>query len=650
MKGYKRIKMVFVTAVVLLAGVLHSYAGGPDKDELERARKTFPNADAVFLHKNMHTNVEIVNGELVVTSNVDEDIYFITEQSDAYSKYAVYHSYFTDINNLNAVTLSNNGGKYKEMKVENYTTADNVDANVFYDDLKEVNFIFPGATPGSIGKISYVEKLKDAHFMSPFYFVSYMPVLNSEFTISCPVGVKLNYQLYNNDSNFVSFSKEEKGKRIIYRWMAKNMQTPKRESESPAFAYYAPHVLITVNDYTVDGVTKKVLPDVTGLCEWYKGFVKDINKGDDSLLRSTVTGLVKDARSDEEKIRLIYYWVQDNINYIAFEDGLNGFIPREANDICKRRYGDCKDMSSILVKMLRIAGVKAYHTWIGTRKLPYRYSEIASPSIDNHMICIAEANGKRYVLDGTGKFTPLGFVTEFIQGKEALLLKEDGSCEVYTIPVMAKEKSVESDTITASFDSNKQLNGAIQTDFTGYYKIDDSYMYHYTLPEKREEKFENYMKIGNNKCKIIDLYFEGFNGQDSIVKLKAKFELPEYAKSIGSKIYLNPNLEKDKQFDNIDVSERHLPLEVGYKNVKKSTTVITLPEGYTLDYKPEDVSFKGKDESFQISYKTEGNKVIQTKTIETDFLMLSVNEMKDWNSMIAEMNKAYKENLVLIKK
>ena len=643
-------KGFLLMAGICLTCMSFCYAGTPDKAELERAKNTFPNADAIFLHKNMHTNIEIEKGELVVTSDVDEEIYFAGENGDAYNRYAVYHSYFTDISNLTASTLSNSGGKYKEMKVEGFSTADNVDANVFYDDLKEVNFIFPGTTQGSVGRLAYNEKLKDPHFMSPFYFVSYMPVLYAEYTINCPASVKLNYQLFNNDSNFVSFSKEEKGKRVIYRWTARNMQTPKHETESPGFAYYAPHVLITVNDYTVDGAVKKVIPDITGLCEWYKSFVKDINKDDDSLLHNTVTSLVKGAPNEEEKIRRIYYWVQDNINYIAFEDGLNGFIPREAKDICKRRYGDCKDMSSILVKMLRMAGVKAYHTWIGTRKLPYKYSEIASPSIDNHMICIADAGGKRYVLDGTGKFTPLGFVTEFIQGKEALLLKEDGSCEVYTIPVMPKDKSVESDTITVGFDSNKQINGGVQTNFTGYYKIDDAYMYHYTLPEKREEKFENYMKMGNNKCKISNLSFEGFNGQDSIIKIRAKYELPEYAKNIGSKIYLNPNLEKDRQYDNIDMSERKLPFELGYKSVKNSTTIITLPEGYILDYKPEDISYKGKNEAFTISYKTEGNKVIQNKTIETDFLMLSVTEMKDWNTMITEMSKAYKEDIVLIKK
>ena len=115
-------------------------------------------------------------------------------------------------------------------------------------------------------------------------------------------------------------------------------------------------------------------------------------------------------------------------------------------------------------------------------------------------------------------------------------------------------------------------------------------------------------------------------------------------------MYINPNLEKDRQYDNLDMTERKLPYEVNFKSVKKSTTVITLPDGYTLDYKPDDVSYKGKNEAFQISYKTDGNKLIQNKTIETDFLMLSLTDLKEWNNMVLEMDKAYKENIVLIKK
>ena len=60
--------------------------------------------------------------------------------------------------------------------------------------------------------------------------------------------------------------------------------------------------------------------------------------------------------------------------YVAFEDGMGGFVPREAGLVCSRRFGDCKDMASILTAMNRAAGIPAYFTWLGTRDLPYTFS------------------------------------------------------------------------------------------------------------------------------------------------------------------------------------------------------------------------------------------------------------------------------------
>ena len=637
-------------AALILFVSLSLRAGGPNKNELEAARNAFPTSDAIFLDRSEHLTIEQVKGELKLSSTVDERIYFVTDRAEAYRKYSVYHSYFSEISNIEASIQSNIDGKYKELKVDNFTTEDNVNANVFYDDLKEVNFTFPAVTPGAVGHISYTETLKDPHFITPFYFVSYMPIMNDEYTVTCPSSVKLNFKVFNNDSAGIVFSKEEKGKTTIYRWRGKKVKNIKHEEDAPGYAYYAPHILVTISEYEKDGVKQKVIPDLKGMCEWYSTFVKDINKDDDSLLTTTVKTVTKDAKSDEEKIRNIYYWVQDNINYIAFEDGMNGFIPREAKDICKRRYGDCKDMSSILVRMLRLAGINAYHTWIGSRRLPYRYSEIASANIDDHMICVADAGGKRYVLDGTGKYTPLGFVTGFIQGKEGLILKSDGQCEVYQMPVMPKEKSVETNTVIVDFKDKNTISGTITETLTGYYRINEAYSYHYTQPEKRQEKFENYMKLGNNKCKISDLTISGVNGQDSTMVIAGKFDLPDYIKNIGEKIYINPNLEKEGQNSKVDMTERKLPYEESHTGMKKTVTIINIPDGYQLSYKPDNASFKGKKMNFSVTYEATDKQIIQTINIEVDFLILSLQEIPEWNSMIDAMDKAYKENIVFKKK
>jgi hypothetical protein len=307
-------------------------------------------------------------------------------------------------------------------------------------------------------------------------------------------------------------------------------------------------------------------------------------------------------------------------------------------------------MSSILVRMLRLAGINAYHTWIGSRRLPYKYSEIASANIDDHMICVADAGGKRYVLDGTGKYTPLGFVTGFIQGKEGLILKSDGQCEVYQMPIMPKEKSVETNTIVVDFKDKNTINGTVTESLTGYYRINEAYSYHYTQPEKRQEKFENYLKLGNNKCKITDLALSGVNGQDSTMVIAGKFDLPDYIKNIGEKIYINPNLEKEGQNSKVDMTERKLPYEESHTGMKKTVTIINIPDGYQLSYKPDNASFKGKKMNFSVTYEATEKQIIQTINIEVDFLILSLKEIPEWNSMIDAMDSAYKENIVFKKK
>ena len=640
----------YAFSLMLILDFQHSFGAGPNKLELENARKAFPNDDAIFLEKNEHVNIEVINGELKISSQVNERVYFVTDKSDFYRKFSIYHSFFTEVSDIDASIETQVDGKYKEIKVTNFTTADNVNANIFYDDLKEVNFVFPAVSAGAVGRFSYNEKLKDPHFTSPFYFVSYMPIISAEYSVTCPSSLKLNYKVFNNDSNAVIFSKQNNGKTITYRWQARNVRKTRHEEDAPAFAYYAPHILMSVSEYDKDGKVQKMLPDLHALCEWYHTFVQDINKDQDTVLFNTVKKLTTNAPNEEEKIRRIYYWVQDNINYIAFEDGMNGFIPRDAREICTNRYGDCKDMSSILVQMLRMAGIKAYHTWIGSRRLPYRYSDMASPGIDDHMICVADAGGKRYVLDGTGKFTKLGFVTSFIQGKEALVMNDKGECEVYPIPIMPKESSQMIDTIVIDLKDKNTISGTVKELRTGYYKINSAYSYHYTQPEKREEKFQGRMKMGNNKCQISALSFSGFNGPDSSVVITAKYELPDYIKNIGEKIYLNPSLVKEGQSENIDVTDRKQAYEVDHKGIRKYVTIINIPEGYELNYIPENAAYKAANMAFSMQYESKPGQVVQTIKLETDFLILPVKELPNWNKMIETASKAYKENLVFKKK
>ncbi|MBO9684522.1 MAG: hypothetical protein J7502_17955, partial [Flavisolibacter sp.] len=64
--------------------------------------------------------------------------------------------------------------------------------------------------------------------------------------------------------------------------------------------------------------------NVKDLYNWYHFVTTDIGNKPDEL-KSKVDELVFNKKTDIEKIESIFYWVQDNVRYIAFENGIMGF-------------------------------------------------------------------------------------------------------------------------------------------------------------------------------------------------------------------------------------------------------------------------------------------------------------------------------------
>ena len=95
--------------------------------------------------------------------------------------------------------------------------------------------------------------------------------------------------------------------------------------------------------------------------------------------------------------------MQDNIRYIAYEDGYSGYIAAGAQDVLAKKFGDCKGMANLLTEMLKLAGYDSHFTWIGTRQLPYPQS-MPALCVNNHAICTLNFSGKTYFLDATENY------------------------------------------------------------------------------------------------------------------------------------------------------------------------------------------------------------------------------------------------------
>jgi len=298
--------------------------------------------------------------------------------------------------------------------------------------------------------------------------------------------------------------------------------------------------------------------------------------------------------------------------------------------------------------MLKVAGLKSNLTWIGTRTIPYSYLELPTPIVDNHMILSYQENDKTYFLDATGRYLPLEMPSSFIQGKEALIGDGEGKFKIETVPIVSAETNSYIQNTNLSINANKLL-GKGETALSGYYKID----FYNQLEGKNSEKelieyYTNKLRKGSNKFLIESYEEQNKFSYDEDLRINYEFNINDYSKLLGDEIYINLNLKREATHFRSE-NDRENDIEVTYKSYYIFENTLDIPEGYRVDYIPENFELNNNYINCNISYQQKKDKVVYKHILKMDFLSLSPEEQKKVNASIKKIEKQYKETVVFKK-
>lgn len=641
----KLIKRIFSSAFALIT-ICNSYS--QNSAEYEHYREKYPNSQYIRLNQESILNIDFKDGKFQINEEVIEEDLYLDERAKFNAKQELNYSTFIELNEIEASTYSIVNNDYQEIKVTDFREKDELDDS-FYDDIKTVNFIYPRLGTGSKTKLRYIETIKNPRFLNAFYFGNFYPIKNNKITIVASKNVSLRFQEFNMEGIPVVFTQKETRKNNIYTWEMQDMEDFKYEDNAPNYKSILPHIIPIIESFQMDGETIKIGDDISSLYDWYYGLTKNLNKANasDDLI-NIVENLIKDKKNELEKVRAIYYWVQENIKYIAFEYALGGFVPREANEVFQKKYGDCKDNTSLLFKMLEIAGIKGHLAWIGTRSIPYSYSDVPTPSVDNHMVLYYEYEGKPYFLDATGRFIPMELPTSFIQGKEALVSYGKDSFEIKEVPIIDPDKSVFKDYSTIYLDGNG-LKGSSNAAISGYIKINLLYeIERLDSKDKVRDFYNGFFEKGNNSFLVTNFTEKNQFDYDNDLLIDYEFKVSNHAKSIGDEIYINLNLIKG--ISNLKTEDdRKMPLEHSYLDSYEFENKLIIPEGYNVEYIPENIEISTNNVSSSITYTIEKNQIVYNHKIEHNTLLLDQEKMKEVNDVVKKIEKEYMEVIVLKK-
>ncbi|MBP7471325.1 MAG: DUF3857 domain-containing protein, partial [Flavobacterium sp.] len=440
---------------------------GNAQDSFDEYKKQYPDFNELILNDVQTYDFSIENEKLKVVQDNQYESIILNENGILGNKESFSYSELVKLLGYEAYSSVNVGGKEKKIKVTQTNEVQSGQSSVFYDNVKERQLLFPNLEAGAKKMYNYQVEFIDPFLLHKFIFGSHLPIKNSTLEIRTDKNINIGYKIFNDESNSIVFSKTEKKGKWVYKWTYKDVKPVKMEGNSPGYLYIIPHINIYIKDYTINNKKVDVLGDIDKLYAYYKGFTKNLNQTEDPTLKAITLKITENLTNDEDKVKSIFYWVKDNIKYIAFENGYEGFIPREASLICERKFGDCKDMASIITAMAKYAKVKnVYIAWIGTRDIPYSYNDLATPAVDNHMIAVYKKGEEYLFLDATDKETVYGIPTAFIQGKEAMYDNGD-TYKIVPVPLTPAEKNEVKEQVKLKIDKDKIL-GSGKVEFSGY--------------------------------------------------------------------------------------------------------------------------------------------------------------------------------------
>lgn len=107
------------------------------------------------------------------------------------------------------------------------------------------------------------------------------------------------------------------------------------------------------------------------------------------------------ADTKAKRLRAALGFVQREIRYLGIELGVGGYVPRAPETVLARRFGDCKDMTLLLITLLDGLDIHAVPVLVDTDYRNGITNFQPSPTVFNHVIVMADLDGKTYFLDPT---------------------------------------------------------------------------------------------------------------------------------------------------------------------------------------------------------------------------------------------------------
>jgi Flp pilus assembly protein TadD/transglutaminase-like putative cysteine protease len=293
------------------------------------------------------------------------------------------------------------------------------DADIFSD-----NRVLRGPLP-AVGVGSIVEQLITFRDRNPFpeagssqrfYFGRYVPVHEARMTIEYPSTVSV--KTINRTTPQLQPAKTEKDG--ITRLVFSSNDIPALENlewMTPSDASQVPYVGFSSGKSWQE------------IARRYAEIVDKQIAG--SSVKAEAMAAAGDAKAPLEIASRILASIEKDIRYAGVEYGESSIVPHPPREVLSNKYGDCKDKATLLVAMLREAGVPAHVVLLKSGTNLDVTADLPGIAEFNHAIVVTDGP-KPIWIDPTDEFARAGELPLPDQGRMALIARPASTTLILT--------------------------------------------------------------------------------------------------------------------------------------------------------------------------------------------------------------------------
>ncbi|HEV2304271.1 MAG TPA: DUF3857 and transglutaminase domain-containing protein [Candidatus Acidoferrales bacterium] len=159
-----------------------------------------------------------------------------------------------------------------------------------------------------------------------------------------------------------------------------------------------------------------------------------------SNLTALVPRVIAGDRSLTEKLISFLQYMSKDIRYTGVEFADSAVVPVPPNGVISRGYGDCKDKATLLVAMLRAAGIPSYVALLSVGNRHDVSPDLPGMGQFDHAIVYVPGNPDLWI-DTTDRYARLGELPAVDQGRYALIIRPETDALVRT-PVSSSQDNL----------------------------------------------------------------------------------------------------------------------------------------------------------------------------------------------------------------